>query len=139
MIPTGAPLIPFIKDILCLILKVLGCLNSQLDTIANVMSGLGAQIQTAETAGNTDQLAALKCSQENANRAAQSALKAIEPIGALLDMVKPVMQLAGQKPIAIEGVGDGTDAESLKNVVSTLKGVAEGIKIVTDALGGCDS
>jgi hypothetical protein len=137
-VPTGAPLIPFVKDILCLILKVLGCLISQLKTVKTVMGGLSLQIQTAEAAGNTDQLAALKCSQQNANRSAQSALKAIEPIGALLSMVGPVMTLAGQDPISLPAMGSETDVESLQTVITTLSGVADAIAIVTDALGGCD-
>jgi hypothetical protein len=138
-IPTGAPLVPFVKDILCLLLKVLRCLTTQLKTIIAIMSGLTLQIQTAEAAGNTEQLAALKCSKENADRSAQSALQAIEPIGALLSLVAPVMQLAGQKPISMPAIGSDTDVDALQTVVTTLNGVADAIQVITDAMGGCDS
>ncbi len=135
--PTPVKLAPFVKDILCLILKVLKCIISQLETVVNVMGGLALQLQTAEASGNTDQLALLKCSKENADKSAASALQAIEPIGALLGLVAPVMTLANQDPIKLPSIGSGTDVESLKTVVTTLKGVADAITIVTDALGGC--
>ena len=139
LIPSGAPLIPFVRDILYLILKVLRCIISQLKTIIAVMSGLSLQIQTAEAAGNTEQLAALKCSKENADRSAQSALQAIEPIGALLTMVAPVMQLAGQDPISLPAMGSGTDVKSLQSVVTTLTAVADSIEIIADAIPGGSS
>lgn len=136
-LPTGTPLIPFVKDILCLILKALKCLVSQLDTIVTVLGGLALQIQTAESAGNADELAALKCAKENADKSAEAAMNAIEPIGALLALLAPVMTLTGQDPIKMPAMAPGADVESLKGLVNTLKGVCEAIQIVTDALGGC--
>lgn len=136
-IPTGTPLIPFVKDILCLIMKVMNCMIDQLKTIAGVLGGLAIQLQLAEQSGNTELLAALKCSQDNANASAQSALGAIEPIGAVLGLVTPVMQLIGQEPIKLPAIGSETDVEALNTVVTTLTGVRDSIQIVADALGGC--
>lgn len=136
-LPTGAPLIPFVKDILCLVLKALKCLISQLDSIATILGGLSLQIQTAESAGRADELAALKCAKDNAEKSATAAMNAIEPIGALLALLAPVMTLTGQDPIKLPTMSPGVDAEALKGVVTALKGVAEAIQVVTEALGGC--
>jgi len=135
--PTGAPLVPFVKDILCLILKVLKCFVGQLKTIAGVMGGLSIQIQAAQGSGNAELLNALQCAQDNATTSAQHVTQAIEPIGALLGLLGPILSLTGQKPIALPAMGGATDAEALNQVVKILEGVTEAIQIVTDAMGGC--
>lgn len=136
-IPTPAAIIPFVKDILCLILKVMQCLVGQLKSIVNIMSGLQLQLKAATDAGNDELLATLQCAQENAATSASQLTQSIEPIGALLDLVGPLLALAGQQPLQLPAVGGATDVESLKAVVTTLEGVTDAIKGVTDALGGC--
>ena len=58
----GIPL--FIKDLLCLIIKILGCVVGQLKTIVGFMAGLSIQIAAAEAQGNSELLAALECAQQ---------------------------------------------------------------------------
>lgn len=137
LIPTPAAIIPFVKDILCLILKVMQCLVGQLKSIVNIMSGLQLQLKVATDTGNDELLATLQCAQENAATSASQLTKSIEPIGALLDLVGPLLALAGQQPLQLPAVGSATDVEGLKTLVTTLEGVMEAIKAVTDALGGC--
>lgn len=136
-IPTPASIAPFVKDILCLILKVMQCLVGQLKSIVNIMSGLGLQLKLATDSGNDELLATLQCAQENAATSAQQLTQAIEPIAALLGLVAPLLSLAGQQPLQLPTIGSETDVESLKTVVSTLEGVIDALKLVTDALGGC--
>jgi hypothetical protein len=136
-IPTGAPLIPFVKDILCLILKVMQCLVGQLKTVVGVMGGLSLQLSAAQNSGNAELLSMLQCAQENANISASHLTSAIEPVGALLDLVGPILALTGQDPIKLPAMGSATDVEALNQVVTTLEGVMDAIKTVTDALGGC--
>lgn len=136
-IPTPAAIAPFVKDILCLILKVLQCVVGQLKSIVEIMGGLQLQLKVAVDSGNGELQTALKCAQENAATAASHVTQSIEPIAALLEMVSPLLSLAGQKPLQLPAVGSATDVEALKGVVATLEGVMEAIKLVTDALGGC--
>ncbi|HYO91895.1 MAG TPA: hypothetical protein VEQ40_09670 [Pyrinomonadaceae bacterium] len=136
-LPTGAPLIPFVKDILCLILKVMQCLVGQLKTIVGVMGGLSLQLEAAQGSGNSELITTLQCAQENANISAQHLTSAIEPVGALLDLVGPMLALTGQDPIKLPAMGSAADVEGLNQLVVTLEGVMEAITTVTDALGGC--
>ena len=62
----GAGFVPFVRDLLCLILKVLKCFLGQLKTIAGVMGGLALKIQAAQENDDVDQLAILHCAQDNA-------------------------------------------------------------------------
>jgi hypothetical protein len=128
----------FVRDILCVILKALKCIISQLDSIVKILGGLSLQIQAAEASGNTAQLAALECAKKNAEQSAASALQAIDPLKALLGLMTPFLAIAGQGPISMPTTGPGVQVEALNTVVTTLKTVAEAITLVTDALGGCD-
>lgn len=134
-IPATIP--PFVKDILCLILKVLQCVVGQLKSIVEIMSGLQLQLKIAADSGNGELQQALQCAQENAATAASHVTQSIEPLAALLELLAPLLSLAGQKPLQLPAIGAAADVEALKALVTTLEGVMEAIRAVTDALGGC--
>ncbi len=135
LIPTPAAIIPFIRDILCLIIKVLNCFLGQLKTLIGVMRGL--ELQFLSAAGNPEVLASLQCAQENAAASGQQILQSMEPVGAILDLVGPLMGIAGVEPIQLPALGSATDLQSLQQVVQTIQGVVGTLQIVVDALGGC--
>jgi hypothetical protein len=138
LIPTPACMIPFVKDILCLIIKLLKCLVQQLKSVAAIMGGLKLQLEPATAAGNTELEAALRCAQDNAAATAANAMSAIEPIKVLLELAGPFMGIAGVSPIVIPTFGDASDVESIQQVVATLEQVVEAMTLVADSLGGCD-
>ena len=139
LVLTGAPLIPFLKDLLCLIIKALNCFLGQLKSLLAILGGITLQLRAAEADGNTELLDTLNCAKENADLQAQHLTAAIEPIGVILDLALPLMELAGIPPIKLPGVGSGTDVESLTQLVKTLQTVVATLQIAADALGGCDS
>lgn len=136
LIPSN--LFPFIRDILCLILKVLNCLIGQMKTLLGVMQGLQLDLDAARNAGNFELEQALQCAQENAAASAEAMTNAIEPIGVILDLIGPMMGFVGQQPIQIDPIGSASDAESLSAAIQSLQGVQGTIQIVADALGGCE-
>jgi hypothetical protein len=137
LVPTPANMIPFLRDILCLILKMLKCFLGQLQTLMGLMRGLTLQLSLAQSSGNIELQNSIECAQENAALSAQHLTKAIEPIGAILELIGPIMGIAGQKPIALPALGSGTDVAALEQVVQTLQRVVGTIQVVVDALGGC--
>jgi hypothetical protein len=139
LIPTPAAIIPFVRDILCLILKVLNCFIGQMGSLLNVMQGITLQLQVAQASGNTELEQTLKCAQENAQISAQHLTGSIEPIGVILDLVGPLMGIAGAQPVQLPKLGGQTDLASLNQVVQTMQGVVGTIQGVVDALGGCPS
>lgn len=137
LVPTPASMIPFIRDIICLIIKVLKCFLGQLKTIYGVMSGLKLQLNAAQTAGNFELQKTIECAQENAATSAAHLTNAIEPIGVLLNLVGPFMGIAGVEPITLPTLGSASDAEALNQTIQTLQGVVGTLQIAADALGGC--
>ena len=134
---TPAGMIPFVRDILCLILKFLSCLIGQLKTIAELLGGLTIQLESARAAGNDDLVATLECSQENATTSIQHLLQAFEPISALLDLAGPFMSIAGVQAIQLPALGSGTDVDAINETLGTLQSVVDTVQGVVDTLGGC--
>jgi len=139
LIPTPANIIPFVRDILCLIIRVLNCLLGQLKTLVALMGSLKLQLDAAHSAGNFELEETLKCAQANAEISGQHMTKAIEPIGVLLDLAGPLMGLAGVKPIQLPSLGDKSDLDALQNVIKTLQGLVGTLDVAVEALGGCGS
>lgn len=137
LIPTPASIIPFVRDILCLILRVLHCLLSQLKSLLAMMNGLQLQLDAARAAGNFALEDTIQCAQANAEISGQHLTTAVEPIGVLLDLVGPLMGLAGVEPIQLPQLGSKSDVQSLQILVQTLQGVVGTIDVTVEALGGC--
>lgn len=136
LVVTGAPLIPFIRDVLALIIKILTCFLGQLKTIMGVMNGLSLQIATAAQDGNSELQSILECARENAATSSEHLMKSIEPIGVLLELLGPILELAGQPSIQLPKVGSQTDMESLNQVIETMQTVLATLQTIVEALGG---
>lgn len=137
LIPTPANMLPFIRDILCLILKVLNCLIGQMKTVLAMMQSLQLQLDAARNGGNFELEESLQCAQANAEESASGLTKAIEPVGVILDMIGPLMGLVGAEPIQLPQLGSKGDAESMSKAIQSVQGVVGTIQVVVDALGGC--
>ena len=136
-IPTGANLPFFIRDLLCLILKVLKCAVESLGSIAKIMQGLTLSLDEAAQEGNEDLMETLKCAQNNAQAQADSVLASIEPLAVLLDLASPVMDMAKVGPISFSAPGGAEGAEAILSVVTVLQGVVEILETAVKAIGGC--
>lgn len=134
---TPAGMIPFVRDILCLILALLRCLIGQLKTIADVMGGLTLQLQAAEEAGNDDLVKTLQCAQENSLASMQHMMNGFGPVSVILDLMAPMMSIAGVGAIKLPAVGDASSAAAISKTMADLQGVVDTIQGVVDTLGGC--
>jgi hypothetical protein len=137
LVITGAPLIPFLKDLLCLIIKALNCFLGQLKTLLGVLTEISSQLNGALASGNTELITILQCAQANADLQAQHLTASIEPIGRILELAAPLMELAGQPPMKLPAVDTQTDIDSLNQLVKTIQTVVATLQIAADLLGGC--
>jgi len=135
---TGLGILPFIKDLLCLIIKALNCFLGQMKTLLGVMNGLTLQFNAAQLSGDTERMATIQCEQENMQGLAGNAMASIEPIGVILELAGTIFGIAGMEPIKLPSLGSATDLQSLNSVVETIQGVVGTLQIVADGLGGCD-
>jgi hypothetical protein len=138
LIPTPASLLPFVRDLLCLILKVLKCFLSQLKSLMKIMGPLSLQLSAAREAGNDELVATLECAQANAQTQAGQIMNSLGPVGTLLDLAGPVLGIVGVPAIQLPALGSASDMEALNSVVSTVQSVVATIQVIVDGLGGCD-
>jgi len=137
LIPTPANILPFVRDILCLILKVLNCLLGQMKTVLAMMQGLQLNLDAARTGGNFELEEALQCAQDNAQASADGMMKAVEPVGVILDLIGPLMGLVGQQPITLNVSGSASGAQGVSDAIQSVQAVVATIETVVEALGGC--
>ncbi|MFC4158638.1 hypothetical protein [Chitinimonas lacunae] len=136
LLPTPAAMIPFVRDILLLIIKLLKCITGQLKSILAVMGGLSLQISSARQNGNTELLAALECAQGNAQASAQHMMSAIDPVLVLLSLAEPFLGMAGVSPIKTPALAPGESLEAMTEVVTTLDDLVKTLQLIADGLGG---
>jgi hypothetical protein len=136
---TGLGIIPFIKDLLCLIIKALNCFLQQMTTLLGVMKSLGDQLTAAQANGDTDLMGAIQCEQGNAQVLAGNMTASIEPIGEILKLAGTLFKIAGISVDPLPAVGSATDVDSLTTVVDALQGVVATLQAVAAPLGGCNS
>lgn len=127
----------FVRDLLCLIIKLLKCIIGQLKSILALMSGLALQINSAQAAGNSELLAALQCAQEDAQMSAQHMVSAIDPVMFLLALAEPFLGMAGVDPITTPALASPEDLASMQSTITTLEELVKTLQLVADALGGC--
>ena len=132
--PLGTGAFLFVRDLLRLIAKILGCLGQQLKSLARILGPLQLQIRSAEAAGNRDLLATLNCAKENAQRSAEGAMLAIEPITLVLGMAEPFLGIAGVSPIELPSVGALEDAQAIDDAADALLTVAATLTTIADGV-----
>lgn len=137
LIPTPAIIIPFVLDLLCLILKVLECFLSQMKSLINILGPLSLQLTAAQESGNSDLIATLQCAQQNAQTQAGQIMNSLGPVGVLLDLAGSLFGIAGVPSISLPALGSGTDVAALNTVVNSIQTVVTTIQTVVNDLGGC--
>lgn len=137
LIPTPASIIPFIRDLLCLILKVLGCFLSQMKSLIRILEPLTLQLLAAQQNGNDELTATLQCASQNAQTQAGQIMNSLGPVGMLLQIAGPLFDIAGVPAITLPALGSATDLAALNSVVKTVQTIQGDIQIAVDLLGGC--
>lgn len=134
LIPTPLAMIPFVKDILLLIIAMLRCLIGQMRSILGMLSGLELKITSARSSGNTDLLASLECARENGKVAMDSTMMGIEPIAVLLELAGPFMGIAGVDPIKLPAMAAAEDLAVIEQNLAALQEVLETMQAIVDVL-----
>jgi len=129
--------VEFIRDLLCLLIKVLNCFLGQMKTLIGILGGISLKISAAQAAGNGELLAALQCAQANALSQAGQLTASIEPLGVILELAGDLMKLVGVGPIQLPALGSPGDVAALNQIVQTMQGVVAALQAAADTLGGC--
>jgi hypothetical protein len=131
-----AGLVIFLRDVLDLIAKLLGCMCQHLGSLADMLDGLSLKI-SAVGPDNAELLASLACAQENAARSGAMMMASIEPLQALIALAKPLASIAGQDlDVDLSGLGSPESAEKIREIVEKIQPIVETLKTIAQALGG---
>lgn len=133
---TPAGMLPFVKDILCLIIRILRCMLDQMNSLLAMMEKLSIDLAAAD--GNAVEQELLRCAQDNAQRSANAQLQAVEPVLVLLEIAAPIFEIAQVGPIEFPTFEGVEGFEEMQTFVGTMEGFVETLELVADGLGGCD-
>ena len=133
---TPLGMIPFARDILCLIIRILSCMLDQMNSLLALMEKLTISFDAAD--GNAVQQELLKCAQDNAQRSANAQLQAVEPVMVILEIAAPIFEIAQVGPIEIPTFEGVEGVEQMRKFSTSIEGFVDTLKLVADALGGCD-
>jgi hypothetical protein len=134
-LPTPIVMVPFVKDLLLMLAKMLRCAVGALKSAVETLDGLELDLANAEQNGNDGLLQQLECAKENASLALDGTMVALEPVMVLIDLAKPFLSIANQSisigPFASDGSLDSLKAllEGIETAATTLQSIAEAIPV----------
>jgi hypothetical protein len=137
LVSTGFAILPFLRDLECVILRALNCTIGKLKSIVAVMTGLANQLNAAQAARNTDLVRELQAAQTRAQASAAALFVSLEAIQAVLELAGDFFGLAGLQAVQLPPAPAATDLNSLNQLLGSLENFAAALKVASDNLGGC--
>ena len=133
---TPAGMIPFVRDILCLIIRILNCMLDQMNSLLALMEKLTLSFDAAD--GNAVEQELLKCAQDNAQRSANAQLQAVEPVMVILEIAAPIFEIAQVGPIEIPTFENVEGVEEMRSFTTTMGEFVDTLQLIADGVGGCN-
>jgi hypothetical protein len=137
---TGLGIIPFLKDLICFILKALNCFLGQMKSLLGILDGLKLRIGDALASGNTELADTLQCAQDDALAQGGQLTNAIEPISVIIGMVGTLAGFAGKEiKVDFPSPGGAVSTDSLNAIVQAVQAAVGTLTVISEGLGGCDA
>ena len=114
--PTVAGVLPFARDVICLEIRSLRCLQKNLKSVAAL-----AAIQPSAVAESD----------------VRAVVDSYQPIVGMLELAGPLLQMSGVSIPAAPPLANGTDLGSLSTDQQIVAEYVAALQLVADALGGC--
>jgi hypothetical protein len=115
----GGSMVPFVKDLLCLVRSSLNCVLTNLRSVRDLLQGFQLALNDATTDAELD---VLNCTKD------------IDPIAAVLSLMAPLFEIAQLEPIKLEVSGMSSDDLSTLN--STISVLEAAVTAIDDITGG---
>ena len=131
-------MIPFVRDLLCLIIKLLNCVVGLLKTIMSVSSAASRYRSNRPRPPATRSCwRRSNVREQNAQTSAQHVFSALDPVTLLLSLAEPFLGIAGVDPIKIPALASPDDLAKMQETVDTLDQLVKTLKLAADIVGGC--
>ena len=134
LVPTPAIMIPFVRDLLKLLAKMLRCAAEALLSVIQMMDGIALEMISAQQNGNDELLQQLECAQENAQKTMDGTMVSLEPVLVLLSLAGPFLDIAQVPAIEIPAIASGGSLEEMKSAAETMATLAQTLDEVASAL-----
>jgi len=117
----------FVKDILKMISKFLGCIIDLLHSI--LQQQIGLQIKIGQAQGNPALLEVLNASQQCTAVMTQQAMNSCQPVFTTLKLIEPFLEMVGAGGLNLPSVDNltGGAAEPVLTVLSDVKSIIDGV------------
>lgn len=124
----------FLASILKLIVKILSCMVDQIASMVSLITDLSASLVIANKEGNTALAATLECGLKNAQTSTKNSMAGLDPVTAIMELMTPLMTLAGQDPIQMPSFDQLESVEQLEQAMVKLNETVSAIELVADTL-----
>jgi hypothetical protein len=136
-VSTGLGVLPFVRDVLCLVMQAVNCITPELKAVVSIMTALAIQLNAAQAAGNRELVEKIKGAQKNAQIKATALFASIEEVQAVLELAAAYFNIAGVSAVQLPSAPTATDPNSLTQLLVSLQNSAASLQVATDALEGC--
>jgi hypothetical protein len=126
--------IPFIKDLLLMLARLLKCAAQALRSAIAIMDGIELQLNSARMNGNDELVAQLECARENAEIAMAGQMVAIDPVFAILELAGPFFDLAGVPMIQSPQIAPDGTLQGFKDVLQVIEDLAATLETVAESV-----
>ncbi|HXK02377.1 MAG TPA: hypothetical protein VMS37_08240 [Verrucomicrobiae bacterium] len=116
MAPTPVSVRPFVRELVCLVIRNLKCLQHNLQVIAKLAGADPSAVSASDV---------------------QSVLDSYRPIVGLLELAGGIFGIAGITAPQAPQLAKGTDAAALTADQATITDFIAVLQVTADALGGC--
>jgi hypothetical protein len=133
LVPTPLIMIPFVRDLLLLLAKMLRCAAGTLKSAIEILDGIGLDLASAQQNGNDALAQQLQCAQENAQAAMDGAMVSVEPVMVLLSLAAPFLEIAGVS-LEVPAIASEGDLDAMKSALETMETLAQTLEDIAEAL-----
>jgi hypothetical protein len=130
-------ILPFVRDVLCVVIQALNCVIEQLKSLVGVMTGLSGQLKAAQAVGNLVLVKQIEAALKKAELRAVGLFDSIESVRSVLDLAGSYFGIAGLQPILLPPAPVATDINALTALLAGLESSAAALQTTADGLGGC--
>jgi hypothetical protein len=134
---TNPGVLPFARDVSCLLLLTARCVMQQLKTLGDGMKGLAGQLSAAQAARNTELVKQIEEAMQRAQTQATALLGSYAAILSLSELASTYLRTAGILLVQFPMLPATADSTSIEQLFAGLQNSVASLQATTDALGGC--
>lgn len=136
---TPASMLPFIRDIVCVLIQALNCVIEQSTRVIDLLASLAARLGSARAAENAELIRVLESENQNLQNRMTALFNSIDPVEVVLDMTAPLAVSSGIQVPRLPSAPASADLISVTQWLADLRSSVTSLQTIADVLGGCSA